>query len=139
MSRFSPPATPDRFDKNEHLDRLLAFVHPKMEQNVETSFGTSDGCKVEAVVVLDGDTAGKVHRDTLLFGNLGDTLNSSVGNIILGRLVKGRAKPGYSAPWILDAPTDDDVATADRWFDRNSTEIDGHIVVTEPDDEADAF
>ncbi|KQP24315.1 hypothetical protein [Aeromicrobium sp. Leaf272] len=42
-------------------------------------------------------------------------LRGSVGQKVLGRLGQGNAKPGQSAPWLLNEATADDVAKAEQW------------------------
>jgi hypothetical protein len=67
------------------------------------------------VHVLTGEHAGEVFRKTLIFPavlqlQLGGSIGS--GDPVLGRLGKGLAKKGQSAPWILEDPTEDDEEVA---------------------------
>ena len=68
-------------------------------------------------------TAVEGWTDQLVFGKAlvprltGDTDTKA------GRLGQGLAKPGQSAPWVLDDPTDDDIARADKFAGRFITEL----------------
>jgi len=118
---INPPstktATGDRFEKADHEDELLHFVAPELAENVETQFGTTDAAEVAYIVVLSGETAGDVHRDALLFGQvLVPALTGGDSELVLGRLVKGEAKPGKNAPWLLEAPSAADEKLAAAWI-----------------------
>jgi hypothetical protein len=82
---------------------------------VTTSFGVSDPIRCN-VAALDGARKGATFDDTLVFPKvLASQLRGSVGKVVLGRLGRGTAKPGQSAPWLLSAPTGEDIATAVKY------------------------
>ncbi len=108
----------DRFNKADHEDRLLLFVAPDLAEGIETQFGTANAAEVAYIVVLDGPTAGTVWKEALLFGSaLVPALTNDTGEIVAGRLVKGEAKPGKNAPWLIEAPTAQDEKLAQAWLD----------------------
>lgn len=97
------------------MENHLLLIKP-LEKNVQvnTSFGDSTAVRAD-VVVLDGANSPGGVNDTLIFpkmlqGQVGG--NAGSGRYNLGRLGKGVAKPGQSAPWMLADPTDEDKATA---------------------------
>ena len=115
---FSDPGKGgDRVPLDELVDTLLAFQVHSVEREIETSFGPSDAVKCD-VHALDGDHKGDAWHDTLIFPRvLQSQLSGKVGGIVLGRLGKGTAKPGQSAPWQLDDPTDADRQIGMKWWE----------------------
>jgi hypothetical protein len=98
------------FEKAEHEGHLLAFVSPSLEEGVVTKFGASDAARVRSVLCADDLS---LHSDQLIFGAaLVPRLIGADGDIVVGRLVRGEARNGQSAPWLLDDPTGDDLAEA---------------------------
>jgi hypothetical protein len=82
---------------------------------VTTSFGVSDPIRCN-VAALDGALKAQTWDDTLVFPKvLASQLRGSVGKVVLGRLGRGTAKPGQSAPWLLSAPTGEDIAVAQKY------------------------
>lgn len=82
---------------------------------VQTSLGVSDPIRCN-VAALDGKYKGDTYDDTLIFPKvLASQLRNSVGKVVLGRLGRGTAKPGQSAPWLLSAPTGEDIAVATKY------------------------
>jgi hypothetical protein len=116
MTDYALPATATGIDLNEINGALLLITVHKQEFGVQTSFGAQDPIRAD-VVVLDGANKGTKHDDTLLFPKVlqGQLKSSAGGKRVLGRLGKGEAKPGQSAPWKLTAPTEDDIATARKY------------------------
>ena len=58
--------------------------------------------------------------DTLVFPKLLQSqLRSQIGKKVLGRLGQGSAKPGQSAPWLLNEASADDIAKAEAWVRAN--------------------
>lgn len=89
---------------------LLLLTPVEHRENISTSFGPADAV-VADVAVLDGKDAGQTHPGTLIFQKaLMGQLRPKVGTgrMVLGRLGKGVAKPGQSAPWVLAEPTEQD-------------------------------
>jgi hypothetical protein len=109
MSTFNDPATGgDKLPLADLQEALLLFtVHEQMPE-MQTSFGPATPIRAD-VAVLDGPSKGQVYDDALVFPRvLQGQLRPSIGGMVLGRLGKGVAKAGQSAPWTLAAPTDSD-------------------------------
>lgn len=126
-----PGARLSGFSKDEHEDHLLAFVGITLEEAVSTSFGESDAAHVESVVCL---THPVVYHDQMIFGTALvprlTELDDKDADMVLGRLVKGDAKPGRNAPWLLEDPTDEDEARCEEFFEQYASRLkSGRIVV----------
>jgi hypothetical protein len=108
--KINKPATPSGLKLDELNGALLLIWAHRVEKDIATVHGPKDAIAAD-VHVLDGDHAGEVYRDTLVFpAVLQAQLRSSVGSgdPTLGRLGKGLAKKGQSAPWLLVDASDDD-------------------------------
>jgi len=123
---FAQPAAPggDKLDLHELNGALLIFEVTEDVEHVQTMH-TQPGEKTSAiradVHVIDGAHAGMVRRDALVFPRvLQGQLRPAVGKKVLGRLGRGVAKPGMSAPWELAPATDADLAAA-RTYSRRGT------------------
>lgn len=122
-----------KWDKDAHLDHLHLFVANGgfHAEDVETSFGTSPAVKVDHVVCVK---CGDVVDDLLVFGAaLAPRLDGAEAGVVVGRLGQGLAKPGRSAPWTLDDPTDDDLATAERFLEQYATSLPSGRIVLDVD------
>jgi hypothetical protein len=128
LSKPSPGG--GKWDKDAHLDHLHVFVANDGfgAEQVETSFGESAAVKVDHVICV---RCREVVDDLLVFGAaLVPRLDGAESSIVVGRLGQGLAKPGRSAPWTLDDPTDEDLATAERFLERYATTLpSGKIVL----------
>jgi hypothetical protein len=103
---------------------LLLFTVKGVEKDIATQFGTTDAVKAD-VAVLDGPSKAEVFEDALVFPRvLRSALAPNVGAMVLGRLGKGTAKPGQSAPWVLAAGTDEDKAVGERYLAHVATVAD---------------
>lgn len=106
----TPGAAGGGFKPAEHVGELLLIDVKGIETGMVTVNGISNPARGD-VVVLDGEHAGTEYDDTLIFGKmLSSQLSSRVNQKVLGRLAQGKAKPGQSAPWVLEDPTDADRA-----------------------------
>lgn len=94
---------------------LLLVKPTALEEEISTTYGPADAI-VADVVVLDGKEANpEPYTDVYIFQKaLRGQLKAKVGTgrYVLGRLGKGTAKSGQSAPWLLQDPTDGDKETA---------------------------
>lgn len=103
-----PPG--DGIDYKEHYNELLHIEVLGVETGINTVHGPTDAVRAN-VTPLDGPTAGTTIADTLIFPKvLQSQLKGSVGQSVIGRLGQGQAKPGQSAPWLLNPATDAEVA-----------------------------
>lgn len=127
---FGDPVQADQFKNADHVGDLVAFVDPT-RKDVNTQFGEQEATSCTYIVVLTGDEAGEVYDDSLVFGNLGrDAYSGGKEQIVLGRIATGKAKAGQSAPFYLEAATDDDKKLAGDWFTANAkTNAAGKVVI----------
>ena len=121
MSTFSKPASASGI-KWEGLSGSLLIIEPlSFETGIKTVHGEADAVKAN-VSVVDGPMAGTVYAETLIFPKLLQAaVRDSVGGMVLGRLDRGTAKPGQSAPWVLNDFTDSDVKAAEEFLAKNSS------------------
>jgi len=128
---ISPPADNGGFDKNAHLDHALLFINVT-EESGPTAFGETTWAKIEVVADLDDNS---VSRDAAIFGTfLAPSIYGAGTPIVCGRLRQGTsAKPGQSPPWLLENPTDEDLAKAENWADKYVTELPSGALVVDLD------
>jgi hypothetical protein len=110
--QFDTPATGAKI--TEFDGALLLLTPTEHREGISTAFGDADAV-VADLVVLDGPHAGQAHPGILVFQKaLQGQLRPKVGTgrMVLGRLGRGIAKPGQSAPWILGDPTEADKTLA---------------------------
>lgn len=118
---FGDPKGPgDQFQTKDYVGRLVAFVDGK-RVTTDTKFGETEATQCRYAIVIDGDEAGTVFDDPIIFGNISrDAEADAESKIRLGRIAQGEAKPGKNAPFILEAATDEDKKLAGEWFDANA-------------------
>jgi hypothetical protein len=103
-----------RFMKEDHLGHTILFVSPKQEE-LQTAFGESEAAVCSAVICA---TCRQGWDDVPVFGSaLAPRLFMSLESVIVGVLVQGTAKPGRNAPWLLDDPSEEDLALARQIVD----------------------
>lgn len=123
---LSDPAAPggDKLPLADLNGSLLLVKVIEQLKEVATEFGPTDPISAD-VHVLDGDLEGQVFSDTLIFPKvLVSNLKSRIGDHVLGRLGQGLAKPGRSAPWLLNAPTPADKKVGKAYYDKLTTPVD---------------
>lgn len=119
---FAAPASANGIQWTDLLGRLLVIEPKGLEKDIQTSLGAKDAVRAD-VHVIDGDEPTS-HEDVLIFPRvLISQTSSKVGEKVLGRLGQGQAKPGQSAPWMVQAPTETDIATGMAWLEarKNNT------------------
>ena len=79
----------------------------------------------EARALRSGASKGSEYVAAFIFPKvLCSQLAPSVGGKpVLGRLGRGTAKPGQSAPWMLTAPTEGDIAVAQKFDAYKATQV----------------
>lgn len=110
--QFDAPASGVKVTEFEGA--LLLLKPTEYREGISTAFGDADAVVCD-LTVLDGPKAGQEHPGTLIFQRaLQGQLRPKVGTgrMVLGRLGRGVAKAGQSAPWILGDPTDADKTLA---------------------------
>lgn len=111
--QFNDPQAPGQgIDWKAYNGNLLIVDVHGVKTGIATVHGLSDAVSA-TVTIADGPETGRVYADTLIFPKILQSQTSSkVGSKILGRLGQGVAKPGQSAPWMLNPATDADKAQA---------------------------
>ena len=117
ISKPSAGSAGGGWQKAEHLDHLHVFVGDLAEREVETSYGDAVAAHVEHVLCIDDL---EEWDDQLVFGAalVPRLTGDPEAEVIVGRLGQGLAKPGRSAPWTLDDPTDGDLERAEAFLER---------------------
>lgn len=115
---FTTPAelSSDFFKVADNEGALLIIRPTRFEPGVSTANGAADVlyCDIWAV---DGNHAGENWSSAWITQSvLTKQLRPREGQLVLGRIAKGTAQPGKSAPWVLNPPTDEDMkAGAEAW------------------------
>lgn len=109
---FDSPASGVKITTFEN--ELLLVTPKEFREQQPTSFGPADFIEAD-ITVLDGQHKGEQHSAVRMFqkqliGQLRPKVGT--GRMVLGRLGKGVAKAGQSAPWVLSDPTDADKGIA---------------------------
>lgn len=113
MSMFSSPASTSGVDWNATKGHLLLVSPLSLEEGVNTSLGAKDAIRAD---ITDLDT-GETFTDVLVFPRvLIGQLRPRLGGKVLGRLGQGNAKPGQSAPWLLQDFTANDAKKAEAYL-----------------------
>lgn len=98
----------------------LFILAPTSAEKIQTSFGESDAVRADVWILTGPDTA-EEFLDTLVFPKvLAGQLRKNIGQKVVGRLGQGNAKPGQSAPWLLEPATPDDLAKAQAFIAKQS-------------------
>lgn len=119
-----PAAGGDAFRPKDNSGSLILVKPHTVEQGVQTDYGVSDAVKA-TVGVVDGDNAGEIYEDTLIFPKL---LQSQLkkyvgtGQIVIGRMGQAPArKPGQSPAWKLEDYSEQDMQAAQAFFNDNQS------------------
>ena len=111
MSMFvSPAAGSGDSIKPADVEGHLLVVEPiEYIASMATSFGDTDAVRINVHDI----NAQATYESVLWFsGGLVGSLKGRVGQKVLGTMGKGTAKPGMSAPWILQDASGNDKAVA---------------------------
>lgn len=115
MQAPSAPRSGDKLDLKEVQGRLLHIAVQDVVRDIDTTFGKSDAVRA-TVAILDGDKKGTVLEDVLFFPRvIRSQLEQALGETVLARLGQGTAKPGKSAPWILETASPEDIVTGEKY------------------------
>lgn len=118
MQAPSAPTSGDKIDLKAVNGSLLHITVNAIQRDIVTDFGTTDAVSCD-VAILDGDKKGEVLKDCLIFPKiLQSQLAPSAGSadpVVVGRLGQGLAKPGKSAPWVLNEPSQADLDIAVKY------------------------
>jgi hypothetical protein len=107
---FSAPSSSTESVKVADLAGFLLIIEPiEYKVGIQTVHGETDAIEVN-LVDLDNS---KTYNNVLFFNvALKNALKAKVGQKVLARIGQGVAKPGKSAPWILNDATGDATAVA---------------------------
>jgi hypothetical protein len=109
VTTFTAPASSSGFTPADHHTHLLVIEAESYETGIVTSLGEKDAVKATIHDIDLGETS----EDALVFPKvLIGALRSRIGQTVLARLGQGIAKPGQSAPWVLEDATGDPAAVA---------------------------
>lgn len=103
---FAAPATQsgDSVKPAELVGHLLIITPLEYKPSIVTSFGDTDAIAVDLIDL----TTNEEFKDVLFFNAaLKSSLKPNIGKVVLAKMNLGAAKPGKSAPYILDAVTDE--------------------------------
>lgn len=119
-----PSAGGDQVKVAELVGSLVLIYVLEARQGISTTFGPSDAVAVD-LHVLQGPNAGESYENTLIFQKaLIGSLKSAVGGEpVLARIGTGIAKPGQSAPYVLQPHTASDAAMATAWITARVTKV----------------
>lgn len=117
---FAMPSGPGSGEKvTDYLGELLLVKPLELLENIQTSIGNADAIRAD-VVVLTGDNPGHVAEGVLVFQTalMRDLKRILEGPspLLLGRLGKGTAKAGKSAPFIFEQPDEAEQTLARQYL-----------------------
>lgn len=120
---FAAPAAATGGVDLKTINGALLIIKPAaVESGIQTVHGPSDAIRADLYVV-DGPLGGEVYEDTLLFPKvLQGQLKARVGQLVIGRLGQGQAKPGQSAPWVLQEATAADIAAGAAFWEKQQAD-----------------
>lgn len=115
---FAQPAAPTSDVKvADYVGHLLLIYPRELRTGILTVNGTADAINADVVILTD-PSGPRAESGVLIFQKvLIGTLKSSIGgDAVLGRLARGPAQTGKSAPYILDQFADVDAAYATSYL-----------------------
>jgi hypothetical protein len=117
---FTAPASSDFIGPKELLGHLLIVRPIEHVEGVKTQYGLKDGIRVDIAVLTARDNTGQplVYEGvTWLSSKLIASLKKTLGQLVLGRMSQGAAKPGQEPAWeLVDAMTDPQAVAAATAF-----------------------
>ena len=105
---FASPNTGGAGVKPADIEGHLLVIEPQeVIIEMQTSMGAADAVRCTVHDLTDQETS----SDVLFFSRaLVSSLRNRIGQRVLGTMGKGTAKPGQSAPWIIEDATSDAAA-----------------------------
>ena len=105
---FASPNTGGAGVKPADIEGHLLVIEPQeVIIEMQTSMGAADAVRCTVHDLTDQETS----SDVLFFSRaLVSSLRNRIGQRVLGTMGKGTAKPGQSAPWIIEDATSDPAA-----------------------------
>lgn len=119
MSDWDDPAESDFFTIKDYVGSLCLIAVNGFTEKFATAMGERDTVRAE-IAVVDGPGAGARYGEALIFGaKIVPQLKGKIGSVVLGRIGRGLAKAGQSAPYILEKATVKDAELANAWVKKN--------------------
>ncbi|MFF4412137.1 hypothetical protein ACFYY8_06360 [Streptosporangium sp. NPDC001559] len=115
---FAQPAAPSSdFKISDYPGHLLLIYPRELRSGIVTVNGAADAISADLVLLTD-PSGPRTESGVLIFQKvLIGSLKSSIGkDPVLGRLGRGVAKPGQTAPYILEQYTDADATYATQYL-----------------------
>ncbi|MGA5764496.1 hypothetical protein [Nonomuraea bangladeshensis] len=114
---FAQPAPSSDVKIADYVGHLILFYPRSIRAGVITSNGVADPI-VADVVILTHPDGPKAEANVLIFQKvlIGSLKNSIGQDPVLGRLARGVAKPGQSAPYVLNEYDQNDAAYATQYL-----------------------
>lgn len=116
---FSTPPGASEFKISDFLGELVLVTPTEVIEEMVTEVGTTDAIRAD-VVPLTGEHANETCEDMLVFQlALKRALRKTIDGpnpYLLGRLTKGTAKAGKSAPYLFAQPSEDDMVLARKFL-----------------------
>ena len=124
MSEFVSAAPPSGgITWADHNGKLIIVEPLGFEEGISTTFGAADAVKADVYVLTGPDTA-EEYASTLIFPKLlASQLKNQIGKKVVGRLGQGAAKPGQSAPWLLEEATAEDIEKAKAFLEKTAPTV----------------
>jgi hypothetical protein len=121
---FADPSEGDFFGKAAKASvegALLAFEVKEFNPNKPTVNSRPDKptpMVVASVYVLDGEHTGKSWENSEIYGGVVSQLKDRVGQIVLGRWVRGKPNPKFpdNAPWSIQKATAEERQIGMKWY-----------------------
>lgn len=119
---FGDPGERSSFKLADHEGVLLLITPRSLEEGIETAYGESDAIKADIVVLtktngkrLDEplEESGVLIFQRVVIGQLEDAIGK---RRVLGKVGRGVAKKGQSAPFLIEKADDDDKAIAREYL-----------------------
>lgn len=102
QDEFAAPAEVTGFDFDAAKGHLLVIEVKDFEPKVKTNYGENDAIRAN----IHDVSAKESTEDSLIFPRvLVGSLKNRIGQKVLAKLGQGVAKPGQSAPWVLEDAT----------------------------------
>lgn len=114
-SPFADPAPASGIQYDQLKGRLLVVEPHALEPKISTTLGEKDAIRAD-LHIIDQDEP-ETFEDALIFPRvLISQLRPRIGQMVLGRLEQGVAKPGQNAPWRIAEATVQDQALGGEWL-----------------------
>jgi hypothetical protein len=131
-AQLSSPSSGDILKAADIVGHLLIVRPVEFLPDFPTSNGNRDAVRIDVCDLSANDEKGQwgaVSRDALWFGRvLVSGLRRQIGEIVLGRMSQGVAKPGQSPPFnLVDMmPDAEAVSAAQQWLAQHPDFASGH-------------